>query len=80
MSDVKNGRKDPNALWVWAVILGLVFVTVPYFFTDSSERLVWGLPLWFIVSLVSALLLAVVTALVIRFRWSLAKSILGEEE
>ena len=72
--------KDPNAIWVWAVALGLLFITVPYLFAGSFAPLIWGLPLWFIVSLASALILAVFTVLIIRRRWSLAKHILDEKE
>jgi membrane protein YdbS with pleckstrin-like domain len=62
--------KDPNAFWVWAVIIALLFLIVPYFFARSTV-VIWGLPLWFLVSSAAAVVLAVFTAIIIWFRWSL---------
>ena len=71
--------KDPNSFRVWAIIIALLFVIVPYFFVGSTV-LLWGLPLWFLVSVASAVVLAVLTAVIICSRWSLAKSVLNKEE
>lgn len=71
--------KDPNAPWVWAVVAALLFLIVPYFLAGSAT-LVWGLPVWFLVSSAAAVVLAVVTAVVISRRWSLASRTLGEKE
>ena len=71
--------KDPNSFWVWAVVAALLFLIVPYLFGRSSV-LIWGLPLWFVVSAGAAVFLAVFTAVVICSRWSLVKSALHEDE
>lgn len=65
-------QKDPNQLWYWIFVVVCMFGILPVFFLGAVEPLVFGIPLWVAVSLISTCILTVVTLIQLRFRWSIA--------
>jgi hypothetical protein len=72
--------KEPTQLWIWTIVALLIFFCVPYFFVGTYEPLVFGIPLWFLSVLASALALTGFTVYIVLRQWRLAGTILAEEE
>lgn len=72
--------KEPLQTWIWITFSILLFFTVPYFFAGTHEPLVFGLPLWFLVSLAMCILVVAFAGYVILRQWRLAGAILENEE
>ena len=71
--------REPARAWIWGTFVILLFVCVPYGFVGSYQPLVFGLPLWFLVTLLGSLLLGGFTMYVAFRHWRLAAFILDEE-
>lgn len=64
------GREPRKKGWIWGVYLLLYVVAIPWYWPDGYRGpLVAGFPLWVVVTLGSALLLAGWTAWVIFHYW-----------
>jgi len=68
-------RKDPNQLWYWIFVVVCLVGILPVFFLGAIEPLVFGIPLWVAVSLISTCILTVITLFQLLFRWSTAQPI-----
>lgn len=75
-----TASKEPAQLWIWAIIIVLIFLCVPYFFAGTYEPLILGIPLWFITVLAAAFALTAFTVYIVLRQWRLAAPILGEKE
>jgi len=62
-------RKDPNQLWYWILVVVCIGGILPVFFLGAVEPLVFGIPLWVAVSLISTCVLSVITLIQLRFGW-----------
>ena len=71
--------REPARAWIWATFVLLLFVCVPYGFVGSYHPLVFGLPLWFLVTLLGSFLLGGFTMYVAVRHWRLAAFILDED-
>ncbi len=71
--------KEPARAWIWATFVFLLFMCVPYGFVGTYQPLVFGIPLWFLLTLLGSLLLGGFTMYVTFRHWRLASFILDEE-
>lgn len=71
--------REPARIWIWATFIILLFICVPYGFVGSYQPLVFGLPLWFLVTLLGSFLLGGFTMYVAVRHWRLAAFILNED-
>ncbi len=71
--------REPARAWIWVTFIGLLFMCVPYGFVGTYQPLVFGLPLWFLVTLLGSFLLGGFTMYVAVRHWRLAAFILDEE-
>ena len=62
---------DPNTRRLWLTLGALTVLCVPYPFVGAAEPLVFGLPLWFWVTITATVALVVVTIRALR-RWNLS--------
>jgi hypothetical protein len=62
-------RKDPNQLWYWIFVFVCIGGILPVFFLGAVDPLIFGIPLWAAVSLISTCVLSVLTLIQVRFRW-----------
>jgi hypothetical protein len=71
--------QDPNSRWFWLAIGAFTFLCVPFPFVGravlaltglTAERALFGLPLWFWITVAAACALVVVTIFGLR-RWDL---------
>ena len=75
----QESLREPARTWIWASFVVLLFGCVPYGFVGSYQPLVFGLPLWFLVTLLGSFLLGGFTMYVALRHWRLAAFILDEE-
>jgi hypothetical protein len=62
---------DPNTRRLWLTLGMFTLLCVPYPFVGKAEPLVFGLPLWFWVTITASVALVVVTIRALR-RWNLS--------
>jgi hypothetical protein len=67
-------QKDPNRLLYWILVVICLIGILPVFFLGSVEPLVFGIPLWVAVSLISTCVLTVITLIQMLFGWSSAQT------
>ena len=71
--------REPARAWIWVTFVVLLFICVPYGFVGTYQPLVFGLPLWFLLTLLGSFLLGGFTMYVAVRHWRLAAFILDEE-
>ena len=71
--------REPAHVWIWATFIILLFICVPYGFVGTYQPLVFGLPLWFLVTLLGSFFLGGFTMYVAVRHWRLAAVILDED-
>ncbi len=67
--------REPTCFWIGGAFFLLTFFSVPFMFAGHTRPLIFGIPLWFLISLVCYFLMAALVAYVIMRRWSLAGSV-----
>ena len=75
----QESPREPARAWIWLTFVILLFVCVPYGFVGTYQPLVFGLPLWFLLTLSGSFLLGGFTMYVAFRHWRLAAFILDEE-
>lgn len=70
--DRADARRDPGRRgWIWAVYAALYALSIPWYLPrDAAPAVRLGLPSWVVLSLAATTLVAIFTALVVRFHWS----------
>ena len=63
--------RDPNTTGLWIGIGVLVVLCVPYPFAGRADPLVFGVPLWFLITIAASIALVAATIRGIR-RWNLS--------
>lgn len=76
---MKSTLRDPNSKGFWFGIGALTVLCVPYPFVGTAEPLVGRFPLWFLISLLAAIGIVVLTVGAIRRRWQLG-SLAGDPD
>lgn len=71
--------REPARVWIWGTFVVLLFLCVPYGFVGTYRPLVFGLPLWLLLTLLGSFLLGGFTMYVASRHWRLAAFILDEE-
>lgn len=71
--------KEPARVWIWAIFVVLLFLCVPYGFVGTYEPLIFGIPLWFFLTLSASLVLSGFTIYVVLRHWRLAPFVLDED-
>jgi hypothetical protein len=64
--------REPTNTWIWITFFLLTFLSVPFFFAGRIEPLLFDIPLWFFISLLCYLLMAILLVFVIIRHWHLA--------
>ena len=75
----QTSLREPARAWIWITFVVLLFICVPYGFVGTYQPLVFGLPLWFLVTLLGSFLLGGFTMYVAVRHWRLAAFIIDEE-
>ena len=71
--------KEPARVWIWGIFVLLLFLCVPYGFVGTYEPLIFGIPLWFLLTLGASFVLSGFTIYVVLRHWRLAPFILDED-
>ncbi len=71
--------KEPARVWIWTIFAVLLFLCVPYGFVGTYQPLIFGIPLWFLLTLSASLVLNGFTIYVVLRHWRLAPFILDED-
>ena len=64
-------------LVIFLISFTALVITVPWFFTDFNEEIVFGFPLWALYSLSMSVLYAIIIAVLIERYWNVSA---GEDE
>ncbi|MEZ5557000.1 MAG: hypothetical protein R3E86_00420 [Pseudomonadales bacterium] len=64
-------KREPGSPIFWLTIFALLFVVTPYAFMGTSEPRLWNLPVWFHLSLLATLAIALLSAWRIWRSWHL---------
>lgn len=71
--------KEPARVWIWGIFVVLLFLCVPYGFVGRYDPLIFGIPLWFLLTLGASFVLSGFTIYVVLCHWRLAPFILDED-
>ena len=71
--------KEPARLWIWICFVSLLIVCVPYSFVGAYTPLVFGLPLWLLLTLGASLVFSAFTIYIALRHWYLAPIVLDED-
>lgn len=59
-----------RAYWVSAVYLALIVIGIPWYWPEGSATMLFGLPAWFVVTIIVSFCASVFTAfLLLRYPW-----------
>lgn len=71
--------KEPMQLWIIITWIILVILAIPWFYPIGSyEPLVWGIPYWFLISLIALIILESFEYYVVNKQWDVERHVLKE--
>ncbi|WP_213950862.1 hypothetical protein [Tepidanaerobacter syntrophicus] len=71
--------KEPMRLWIIITWIILVILAIPWFYpTGSYEPLIWGIPYWFLISLIALIILESFEYYVVTKQWDVERHVLKE--
>ena len=54
---------------IYLLIVAILFLSVPWVFFESNQKIVFGLPIWAIYSLIITIVFAIVIAIIFEKKW-----------
>jgi len=71
---------DMTRIRLYILMLVLILLTIPWFFSGITSRIIVGFPSWALYTFIATLIFAIITSYILGKYWNLSARELEEEE